>query len=96
MRLVDFLTKARWTKGSMAKDAGHRSMDPNAPEACRWCLSGAVDLCYPDVEENCDVRMKIDRYLSCLYLGELINITRFNDRLATWSGVQKLLQETQI
>lgn len=96
MRIVDFLTEDKWTKGALARKAGGRAVEPDALEACRWCLSGAVDLCYPDVEENCDVRMKIDRYLSCLYLGELINITRFNDRLATWSGVQKLLQETQI
>lgn len=96
MRLVDFLTKARWTKGSMAKDAGHRSMDPNAPEACRWCLAGAIELCYPDINENAEVRHKICRYLRRLDGSWMRTITHWNDNEATWPAVKKMLAELQV
>lgn len=32
----------RWTRGAHAKDADGIAVDPCAPEACAWCLEGAV------------------------------------------------------
>lgn len=32
-----------WTKGTRARDFYRRSVDTKAPEACQWCLLGALD-----------------------------------------------------
>ena len=47
---VKILVKARyllakgWTQRAYARDRNGRSVPCNAPEACSWCLAGALDL----------------------------------------------------
>ena len=34
--------KKNWTKGSIALDAKGRDVWASSPQACRWCVSGAI------------------------------------------------------
>lgn len=50
MTAREILEKARekiarpenWCRGALARDAKRRSVRPETPEACRWCVFGAV------------------------------------------------------
>lgn len=98
MRVVDFLTEDKWTRCSMAKDSRGRSVSSESAEASRWCLAGAIDLCYTDIFENANARIKICKYIRELpdrfYQSE--TITWWNDQIADWPDVQKMLEELQI
>jgi len=53
MKTLEILKAARtliekpenWTQGEMARDSGGCNAAPKSPDACRWCLAGAVIRC---------------------------------------------------
>lgn len=101
MRIVNFLTEDKWTRGCMAEDENGHPVQSQAVEACRWCISGAIELCYPDWYENSAVRDRVVEYvnsigdLSC-DPGEWVSISTWNDHLATWPAVKKMLERLQV
>ena len=57
--------KANWTKDAPARmlefDGFYQSTDPEDPEACQWCATGAVERAFhdnPDFDEMRDFRFK--------------------------------------
>lgn len=41
-----------WTVGENARDALHRSVYPGSPEACKWCLYGAIEAAALSLRRN--------------------------------------------
>ncbi len=60
-----FSTAATWTAGAYARDAGDKERSPNDPQACRWCLIGAIMHCTPApypadaLAANVSLRMRV-------------------------------------
>lgn len=65
-------TSGRWTKGAMAKDSIGNHAEPTSPEACKWCLSGAVVAAAP-TKEAADQTLVVIRNVA----GR--NVVSFND-----------------
>lgn len=47
MKVKDFLNKDNWIKGHMAHDRFGKPVGSTDPDACSWCILGAVNVCYP-------------------------------------------------
>lgn len=94
MRVVDFLTEDKWTKGAFARDEEGRDAGSTSSCARKWCVSGAVNRCYSDDDERRDVYIKIHDYLN--RDGCTLGVFAWNDDVATWPDVQKMLQELQV
>ncbi len=39
---------SRWTQGTFARNRNGIPTSSNAPDACKWCLLGAIRKCYPE------------------------------------------------
>ena len=53
MKIYELLSKRNaWTQNNYAKNTKRRPVMPNDPDACCWCILGALSKCYPDIEEN--------------------------------------------
>ena len=39
--------ESAWTKGQMARQENGMMAYPESRYACKWCLDGAIDRCYP-------------------------------------------------
>lgn len=77
MKVKDLLnSRARWTRGKCARDKHGHGVEPLSPRACRWCLIGAIDKCYP--EDNGQIFRKIVDGISPV-TGECLS--GWNDRV---------------
>lgn len=50
-------------QGALARDAFGNNILPCDPKATCWCLSGAIDKCYREVNENARVWKLIEDYV---------------------------------
>lgn len=43
----------KWCQGPYAEDASGEAVDERSPDACSWCLVGAISRCYmPDGDDD--------------------------------------------
>ena len=49
------LIEQGWTKGAMARNVDGESVSSYSPDACQWCLLGAIDAC-----SDIDIYVKAD------------------------------------
>lgn len=89
MKIRDFLNKDNWIKGHMARDRWGKPCGTFEPEACCWCIQGAVNVCYP-AEERLEVFERIREHLTGAKL-----LGFFNDS-ATWEQVHELLVKADV
>lgn len=83
--------KSKWTKSAFARDIDGKVVKHNSPEAVCWCLSGAVDKCYPDSAKNTEVRKAIHKELG--HCGMMF----WNDNLkTTYTQVRTLVRKLKI
>ena len=57
-----FKTEESWIQGVMARDKNNRMVEPEDSEAVKFCLMGAIALCYPNLYEKRRVHKKIKSY----------------------------------
>ena len=74
-------TEARWTKDVLARDKLGREVESDAPAACRWCLSGAVERVVKRQSEQHEALDAIRDALPASFAGE--DVENFNDANAT-------------
>lgn len=77
MRIAEFLADPeRWTQRALARDASGTCVRPLAPEACRWCLVGALIVCYPDDRERWEV---VEKLMHAVFGASGMSLTFWND-----------------
>lgn len=98
MKVKDLLTEKTWTKTEYALDASNNPVDPRDVEATRWCLIGAMILCYANdsmihssIAHN---DYNVARYKLETVLGHM-NIAHFNDT-ATFAEIKSLVERADI
>lgn len=53
MKIYEFLDSPdKWCGGAMARNARGEPCNMNSSEACKWCLIGALNVCYKGVTRN--------------------------------------------
>lgn len=62
-----------WTQGSYARNKAGKEVDSHSPEACAWCMAGAIEKCYPNDTELVLIYSRILDEISPL------NVAKFND-----------------
>jgi hypothetical protein len=70
-----FSDESKWTKYDFARDSKGRPVTSDAPQACRWCLLGAIIKCYPGDEKFKVIHTLVE------HLGP--SIPHWNDRNST-------------
>ena len=64
MKVKELLTdESKWTKKAWTRNGAGEICGVNAPEACCWCLSGAIDFCYSSFREKYEIVGRITREL---------------------------------
>jgi len=49
MKISELLSAPdKWTQCTYARDSSGNETDISSPNACKWCFSAAITLCYPD------------------------------------------------
>lgn len=66
----------RWCQGSVAKNKWGVSVDVNAPNACRWCLAGAIAKQLPKATYSWE---DLEPYALLLGFQSAWLLTGFND-----------------
>lgn len=52
MKMHELLAKPEnWTQGAPARNPSGDAVAGSNPEACQWCLFGAVNKCYPGLDQ---------------------------------------------
>lgn len=67
MKLKDlFVDSFRWIQHDWAQseEGAHCSFDH--PNAVRFCLVGGINKCYPDINSQRSIRVKIEKYIDNL------------------------------
>lgn len=88
-------SRDKWTQGALAvkRNVIYDSSickvicDPNDPEACKWCLKGALIRCYGE-NTAYNIGMIISRHLGC-------DLATFNDS-STYDSVMNLVDEFKL
>ena len=64
MKISEFLLDASmWCQGNLAVNSNGDETRSTAPDAVRWCLIGAVEVCRYTVEEHYDLIRKAEKKL---------------------------------
>lgn len=59
-KVREYLTERRWTKGAMFRNYVDQ---PVTEQTGKCCLTGALIVCYPNIEERYDIFSKIEAEL---------------------------------
>jgi len=63
MLVKDFLTKEKWTQGCLARDENGDPCSINATRICRFCLYGAILVCYKPKNSAYQIKERVETYL---------------------------------
>lgn len=93
MKIKELLNKkSKWTKGAFARTDRYTQVAIDSPLAIRYCLSGAIQRCYPVPHEGIIIAIKILRELN----GDL-TIVGWNDAPErTFVEVKELVERLDI
>ena len=91
MKVCELLDdEKKWMKHDFAADKKGHSVQPESKRACRWCLAGAIFMCYP-YSANEIVARVIKR------IGHGSSISSWNDdSWRRFSDVRELIDELDI
>jgi len=91
MKILDVLSSEdKWTKGFYAKDAEGHPVETYHPDACSFCLVGAVLVCGPSSSERNTIMKALYQALTGSY-GE---VPKFNDDPeTTFEDIVSLVKE---
>jgi len=84
-----------WTQGFFARDKFNNPVNSNNPGAVKFCLVGAMRICYPDLEKRQDALDKLTRALPRRYKRS--GVVLFNDaRTRKFSDIQRLVRRAKV
>ncbi len=88
MKVQELLTTDNWIQTCLAADKGFNSINPDNPEACYWCLLGAVYKCY--INDFKYIRSRLhDKIGSSIIVWN-------DDPRRIWEEVEALIKELDI
>ena len=92
MKIYNLLNSAKkWIRGEFAtSDDGH-IVEPDSPDATRWCILGGVVRCYP-LSQRSRIRARL---YTALYPKSPHSLGVFNDR-ATFRQVRARLKKAKV
>ena len=99
MKVKDLLTRENWIKGCYAKNLHGEPISPESQHACKWCLVGALQRCYPaNKSEYETIVPKIQDYLKLKgFESFILPISSWNDKFeTTFEDVIKLANDLDI
>lgn len=78
MKAHELLKTAGWTHGAFARTPEGKPTDPSDPQACEFCLVGAILRCYPGPQVCIEILPRLRRLL---FPGETTRgaLTSWND-----------------
>ncbi len=89
-------SRDRWVQDDWAIDREHESVDPTSPNACCWCMLGAIVNCYPDYLDQRKAVKKVEELLEAKGF-EAASIPDFNDDPnTTHELVLSILEEADV
>jgi hypothetical protein len=94
MKIQELLnSEEKWTKGLSARRFDGESVAPLDPSACRWCLVGAAQYCYPSNASNIVLRLR--RIAQARFPDRFYTfLTQFNDHEnTTFADIQMIIKE---
>lgn len=96
MKVQELLSdESKWTQHVFAKNSQGVPTDSTSPFACRWCLIGAVNRCYPTAEERRLVLVKLNSALGNMGHPKTYIIVDYNDT-HTFPEIKKLVDALDI
>ena len=61
MKVKELLSdESKWTQNAYARNEHENVVGYNDTMAVRWCLIGAINVCYPTLEEYAQVKQKLN------------------------------------
>ena len=85
-----------WTKSQFARDVNNVPVEPGSPDACSWCLIGALDKCYASTTTGSEARTKLTdavRQYSEPQCGSGWGVSTYNDReQTTFADIKAILE----
>lgn len=99
MRIIDLLTEETWTRNASARDQTGAAVGYKDPRACKWCLTGALDVCYGGRLERQEVCGLIQDWIDAQQPQDAdhwATIIDWNDHHATWDDIRRMLEELQV
>lgn len=96
MKIKEFIKKENWTTGAMARDIYGHPVYTDDEDATCFCLLGMINICYPDLEDAFNVKIKIVENVPKLKDGTISGIGDWNDFVATFEDVKGLVEKLDI
>jgi len=95
MKIKELLTtEDKWAKTGFAYDKEGKMVASTSPEAVKWCLLGATNICYKDPDRKKVIRLMMEYVTTHNPFG---NVGRWNDDPATtFADVRKLVETLDI
>lgn len=56
----------KWTQQATSRDSMQRVVHPNDPDACCWCIVGAISRCTPIEREHNELIKRVSLSVGCL------------------------------
>jgi hypothetical protein len=96
MKVKELLSdRKRWTTGAYARSRNRNLCDPKSSRAYSFCLLGAIRKCYGEL--TIGSQDAIDKLKDAIcQLGHSDSITEFNDQVASFEDIQKVLEIANI
>jgi hypothetical protein len=82
--------ESKWGRGRIARDSKDKSVRASDPEACCWCLMGAVHRCY-EPENREEIFRRLREFIRETYQ---LGLVQFNDSPYTNFEKMKEVVET--
>lgn len=91
MKIQELLSdESKWTRGEIARGKNGEPIYHHSEDATCWCLYGAALKCYTVGSERTKVLNKISDSIG------LISIRYYNDTIASFQDIRKLVEELDI
>lgn len=95
MTLQELLSdESKWTRHAEAKNELGLAVAPTANDAICWCLSGAITKCYGEYHHK--EYIKVIKAIQKLYDPFAVGMVYFNDNLATFPDIRKVIEEAGV
>lgn len=94
-RVGRFLTEDKWCQGCFAKTAAGLGCSPMNDSAVRWCVMGAISLCYGSLDKDVMEALQYAVGKASVYYDAEGDIVNFNDN-RTFEEVLEKVKEAGI
>ena len=85
-RAKNILIRNKWTKRTYAKDPHGFWVEPQSPDACQFCMAGAILLAADQIQENADKHLLLgyaNEYIREITGNPYATLINYNDKHTT-------------